>query len=91
MRLEKAYHFLSEEKIDAIMTLAREGASLAIISRGAAEPMRWLFSGNSPDSSLPRGIPLKERRKRYEAMLHTRDRIEEGNFRSFLGCIRTFV
>ena len=73
MSLQRAYHHLSEEKRAAIMALAREGFSGAHIARhcGISEAaVSREFS-----RQFPKGIPLKERRKRYEAAAaHTRYR-----------------
>jgi len=73
MSLQRAYHHLSEEKRAAIMALAREGFSGAHIARhcGISEAaVSRKFS-----RQFPKGIPLKERRKRYEAAVaHTRYR-----------------
>ena len=73
MSLQRAYHHLSEEKRAAIMALAREGFSGAHIARhcGISEAaVSREFS-----RQFPKGIPLKERCKRYEeAAAHTRYR-----------------
>ena len=69
---------LPEEKRAAIMTLAREGFSGAHIARhcGISEATVFReFSGQFSQS-----IPLKERRKRYEAAAaHTRYRANRKN------------
>ena len=69
MSPQRAYHHLSEEKRAAIMALAREGFSGAHIAR------RCGISEATVSRQFPQGIPLKERRKRYEVpAAHTRYR-----------------
>ena len=73
MSLQRAYHHLSEEKRAAIMALAREGFSGAHIARRCGISEATVSREFS--RQFPRGIPLKERRKRYEASAaHTRYR-----------------
>ena len=73
MSLQRAYHHLSEEKRAAIMALAREGFSGARIARHCGISEATVSREFS--RQFPQGIPLKERRKRYEAAAaHTRYR-----------------
>ena len=73
MSLQRAYHHLSEEKRAAIMALAREGFSGAHIARRCGISEATVSKEFS--RQFPQGIPLKERRKRYEASAaHTRYR-----------------
>ena len=73
MSLQRAYHHLSEEKRAAIMALAREGFSGAHIARRCGISEATVSREFS--RQFPQGIPLKERRKRYEASAaHTRYR-----------------
>ena len=73
MSLQGAYHHLSEEKRAAIMALAREGFSGAHIARRCGISEATVSREFS--RQFPQGIPLKERRKRYEAAAaHTRYR-----------------
>lgn len=73
MSLQRAYHHLSEEKRAAIMALAREGFSGAHIARSCGISEATVSREFS--RQFPQGIPLKERRKRYEASAaHTRYR-----------------
>ena len=73
MSLQRAYHHLSEEKRVAIMALAREGFSGAHIARHCGISEATVSREFS--RQFPKGIPLKERRKRYEAAAaHTRYR-----------------
>ena len=73
MSLQRAYHHLSEEKRAAIMALAREGFSGAHIARHCGISEATVSREFS--RQFPKGIPLKERRKRYEASAaHTRYR-----------------
>ena len=73
MSLQRAYHHLSEEKRAAIMALAREGFSGAHIARHCGISEATVSREFS--RQFPKGIPLKERRKRYEAAAaHTRYR-----------------
>ena len=73
MSLQRAYHHLSEEKRDAIMALAREGFSGARIARHCGISEATVSREFS--RQFPQCIPLKERRKRYEASAaHTRYR-----------------
>ena len=73
MSLRKTYHHLSEEKRAAIMTLAREGFFGAHIARHCGVSEATVSREFS--RQFPKGIPLKERRKRYEtAAAHTRYR-----------------
>ena len=65
MSLRKAYHHLSEEKMAAIMTLAREGFSGAHIARHCGVSEATVSREFSRQFS--QSIPLKERRQRYEA------------------------
>ena len=73
MSPQRAYHHLSEEKRAAIMALAREGFSGARIARHCGISEATVSREFS--RQFPQGIPLKERRKRYEAAAaHTRYR-----------------
>ena len=73
MSLQKAYHHLSEEKRATIMALAREGFSGAHIARHCG--ISGATVSREFSRQFPKGIPLKERRKRYEASAaHTRYR-----------------
>ena len=73
MSPQRAYHHLSEEKRAAIMALAREGFSGAHIARRCGISEATVSREFS--RQFPQGIPLKERRKRYEASAaHTRYR-----------------
>ena len=73
MSLQRAYHHLSEEKRAAIMALAREGFSGAHIARHCG--ISGATVSREFSRQFPKGIPLKERRKRYEASAaHTRYR-----------------
>lgn len=73
MSLQRAYHHLSEEKRAAIMALAREGFSGAHIARHCG--ISGATISREFSRQFPKGIPLKERRKRYEAAAaHTRYR-----------------
>ena len=73
MSPQRAYHHLSEEKRAAIMALARGGFSGARIARHCGISEATVSSEFS--RQFPQGIPLKERRKRYEAAAaHTRYR-----------------
>ena len=73
MSLQRAYHHLSEEKRAAIMALAREGFSGARIARHCGISEATVSREFS--RQFPQCIPLKERRKRYEAAAaHTRYR-----------------
>jgi len=65
MSLQRAYHHLSEEKRAAIMALAREGFSGAHIARHCGISEATVSREFSRQFS--KGIPLKERRQRYEA------------------------
>ena len=65
MSLEKTYHYLSEEKRAAIMTLAREGFSGTHIARHCGVSEATVSREFS--RQFPKSIPLKERRQRYEA------------------------
>ena len=65
MSLQRAYPHLSEEKRAAIMALAREGFSGAHIARHCGISEATVSREFS--RQFPKGIPLKERRKRYEA------------------------
>ena len=73
MSMQRAYHHLSEEKRAAIMALAREGFSGAHIARHCG--ISGATISREFSRQFPKGIPLKERRKRYEAAAaHTRYR-----------------
>ena len=73
MSPQRAYHHLSEEKRAAIMALARDGFSGARIARHCGISEATVSREFS--RQFPQGIPLKERRKRYEAAAaHTRYR-----------------